>query len=161
MKQVYLQDRAGHWIGTMDPGTCQDWGFSRGWPTSNYENWYMPILIFSRGQLTSNWIPGLRNGSLLLLEDRFKMLYGGKRLGIDTYLFITESYFVLWPLPRFCLRDQQWELCPLELYWSENMVRLGRFASSLPPSGFLTFPPFRSPFLGTPRDPAITMPPLP
>ena len=55
-----------------------------------------------------------------------------------------------------CLRDQKWELFPLELYISGNMARLGQFASSLPPSEFLTPPPFRSPFLGAPRGLAVT-----
>ena len=43
-------------------------------------------------------------------------------LGIVTDLFLTESDFFLWPPPGSCLRDRQWELCPLELYRSENMM---------------------------------------
>ena len=66
-------------------------------------------------------------------------------LGIVTYLFIIESYFVLSPLPGSCLRDQQWALCPLEIYSSGKLVRLGQFASSLPTSEFLNPPPFALP----------------
>ena len=76
--------------------------------------------------------------------------------GIITYLFIIEPDFVLWPLPGSCLRDRKWPLFPLELYSLGNMVQLGRFNSSLPPSVFLNLTPFCSHFLGVPRGPAVT-----
>ena len=82
-------------------------------------------------------------------------------LGIVTDLFLTESDIVLWPPPGYCLRTRQWALCPLELYRSGNMVRLGRFALSLPTSSFFNLPPFHSPFLGAPRGPDVTTSPLP
>ena len=82
-------------------------------------------------------------------------------LGIVTDLFIAESDFFLRPPPGSCLGYSQWALCPLELYRSGNMVRLGWFALSLPPSSFFNIPPFRSPFLGAPRGPDAITPPLP
>ena len=47
-------------------------------------------------------------------------------------------------------------MCHLELYSSWNMVWLGRFAFSLPSSGFLNLPPFCHPFLGVLGDPRGT-----
>ena len=66
-------------------------------------------------------------------------------LDIVIDLFLIESGFVLWPPPGGCLRDRQWALCPLELYRSGNMVRLGWFSLSIPPSIFLTSPLFALP----------------
>ena len=77
-------------------------------------------------------------------------------MGIITYLFIIEPDFVLWPLPGSFLRDRKWPLFPLELYSLGNMVQLGRFNSSLPPSVFLNLTPFCSHFLGVPRGLAVT-----
>ena len=42
---------------------------------------------------------------MMLLEDKFKMAYGGKMLVIVTDLCIIEPDFVLWPLPGYFLRD--------------------------------------------------------
>ena len=77
-------------------------------------------------------------------------------MGIVKDFFIVESYLVLWPLPRSCLRAQQWAMGSLELYSLGNMVKLGRVASSLLPSGFFNLPPFHYPLLGAPRGPAVT-----
>ena len=49
--------------------------------------------------------------SIFLRDKTFSLaLYGSH--GIVTDLFLTESYFVLWPPLVSCLRDWQWELCP-------------------------------------------------
>ena len=66
-------------------------------------------------------------------------------LGIFTDLFLAESDFFLRPPPGSCLGYSQWALCPLELYRSGNMVRLGWFSLSIPPSIFLTSPLFALP----------------
>ena len=64
--------------------------------------------------------------------------------------------FVLWPLPRSCLRAWQWTLGTLELY------RLGKHGATRPvrliTSSLWVFKPspFLSPFLGAPRGPTVT-----
>ena len=90
--------------------------------------------------LSSNLSQGEINGSLMLMEDNFKMSQVGKELGVVTDIGIIESDFVLWPLPGYFLRAQKGVMGPLELYSIGNMVRLGRFTSSLPPSGFFNLP---------------------
>ena len=47
-------------------------------------------------------------------------------------------------------------MCPLELYSSVNIVRLGRFDLFLPSSRFLKLTLFFYPFLGDPMGPAAT-----
>ena len=67
-------------------------------------------------------------------------LQSTRKLGRSSQDEVWLLIFIMSP-STYCLRDQKWAMCPLELYRSRNMERLGRFASSLLPSGFFNITP--------------------